>query len=199
MASVLAPKRKRSGVSQSSGVVYAVGGGSGFYVEQGSTGMISNLNVEAEGKQVCARWEDRVAPVSVQAVCIDDKAVPHPASQVSPDRELRPGYEGEVYRCIAGTRMQYTIARSLERAAMGGQTKVCAKGEALYHTAGGELVCRPQAPARDCNERSLLRRFGAGEKIVRAAEHVCVDWKSDSQTAMAGGLMVDGGVGGVVH
>ncbi|WP_204282233.1 hypothetical protein, partial [Serratia marcescens] len=28
------------------------------------------------------------------------------------------------------------------------------------------VSCRPQLPARDCNERSLLRRFGAGVKIL---------------------------------
>ena len=27
---------------------------------------------------------------------------------------------------------------------------------------GGRIECRAQKPARDCNERSLLRRFGAG-------------------------------------
>ena len=46
----------------------------------------------------------------IQAFCFDDKEVPHPASQVQPDREIAEAYEGEVYRCIAGTHMQVTIA-----------------------------------------------------------------------------------------
>jgi hypothetical protein len=31
---------------------------------------------------------------------------------------------------------------------------------------GGKLECRPEKPERDCNERSLLRRYGAGMKIL---------------------------------
>ena len=46
----------------------------------------------------------------IQAFCIDDRDVPHPASQVRPDREVAADYDGELYRCIAGTRLQITWA-----------------------------------------------------------------------------------------
>jgi hypothetical protein len=48
--------------------------------------------------------------VIIRAVCLDDRDVPHPASQVTPDRDIDDAYDGELYRCIAGSRMQYVIA-----------------------------------------------------------------------------------------
>jgi hypothetical protein len=85
---------------------------------------------------------------------------------------------------------------------------MCAKGEAVYRTRGGgpdagQLVCRPQKPARDCNERSLLRRFGAGVKVLTivtfekytAYREEVVTESSASTFSMS----LDGGVGGVVY
>ena len=138
---------------------------------------------------------------SIQAFCFDDKEVPHPASQVAPDREIGESYEGEVYRCIAGTHMQVTIAPWREQVSFeGGKTLACQKGEALWHAAGhggGQLICRPQIPARDCNERSLLRRFGAGIKImtiVMTEKYQAYRERSSGATTTA--MTFDGGVGG---
>ena len=47
-----------------------------------------------------------------------------------------------------------------------GQTMSCGRNEALWFGNGGVLECRPQREERDCNERSLLRRYGAGVKIL---------------------------------
>ena len=96
-------------------------------------------------------------------------------------------YEGEVYRCIAGARMQYTIADYVGQANFNhGQTFTCQKGEALYHSSAGGLQCRPQKPARDCNERSLLRRFGAGIKILKVSQsNVCAAWRTETVEANA--------------
>ena len=143
------------------------GGGSNWYVEQGSTGVIPNLQVEGveggEARRICTAFQSAEKLVAIQAECLDDKLVPHPASQVMPDRDVGSSYEGEVYRCIAGARMQYTLGAFAGVASFDhGQTITCDKGQALYHSAGGRLECRAQKPARDCNERSLLRRYGAG-------------------------------------
>ena len=93
---------------------------------------------------------------------------PHPASRVDGEIAVVAGHTGEIYRCVAGTRMQVTVGEMVNGAASfdRGDTFSCAKGEALVHTRGGELQCRPQAPERDCNERSLLRKFGPGIKLV---------------------------------
>ena len=184
----------------------ATGAASGYALSEGANSYIPNLQVEAvgpaESRRVCAEFRAAAKVVALQAVCLDDKAIPHPASQVMPDREVAPAYEGEVFRCIAGTRMQYTLADYTGSADFArGQTVSCVKGEALYHAAGGQLACRPQRPARDCNERSLLRRYGAGFKVLKlAVSQQCVAYRTETaQSAVPGSLLLDGGVGGVVH
>jgi hypothetical protein len=184
------------------------GGGGGWSAEAGPYSTV-NLTVETGAalttRQVCVAEKAVVTVVAIQAVCLDDKATPHPASQVTPDRELAPSYAGEVYRCIAGTRLQYTLAEGRNAADLAhGRTTTCNKGEALVRSADGALVCRPQTPARDCNERSLLRRFGPGIKLVQARTGaVCTAWRSEQAMAQGasstGALTLDGGVGGVVR
>lgn len=184
------------------------GGGGGWSAEAGPSSTV-NLTVETGAalttRQVCVAEKAVVTVVAIEAVCLDDKAAPHPASQVTPDRELAPGYAGEVYRCIAGTRLQYTLAEGRNAADLAhGRTTTCNKGEALVRSADGALQCRPQVPARDCNERSLLRRFGPGIKIVQARTGaVCAAWRSEQVMAQGasstGALSLDGGVGGVVR
>jgi hypothetical protein len=152
------------------------GGGGGAWSDSGSvTTTIESVKVDtpSEIRRICALYTSQARMIAVQADCLDDKDIPHPASQLSPARDVDGAYDGEVYRCIAGARMQYTIADLSGPNLNGranfdhGQTFTCQKGEALYHSSGGGLQCRPQKPARDCNERSLLRRFGAGIKILK--------------------------------
>ncbi len=189
-------------LAQTNAASYALGGGSSFAAGEGvSNSYIQNLAVEGveapETRRICAEYRSVAKVVAVQAVCLDDKAIPHPASQVIPDRDLLPAYEGEVFRCIAGTRMQYTLADYAGTADFGrGQTIPCLKGEALYHAASGQLACRPQRPARDCNERSLLRRYGAGFKVIRAGAQQCVAYRTETaQSSVSSAMLLDGGVG----
>ncbi len=188
--------------SQAANLLAASGGASGFSSDSVSNGNISNLNVAAPTtRQVCARTAASAAAVAIQAVCLDDKDVPHPASQVTPGQDVPEAYAGELFRCIAGAHMQYVLAPYAGEARFDhGQTVVCRKGEALWRDLGGKLQCRPQTPARDCNERSLLRRYGAGIKILKAAvSEQCVEWRSETvqaESATGGGLQLDGGVGG---
>jgi hypothetical protein len=188
------------------GYAFGSGGGGGF-ASGGAAGTsyIPALTVEsetAETRRVCAEFKAVQKVVAIQAVCLDDKEIPHPASQVLPERDVAGGYEGEVFRCIAGSHMQYTLGAFAGAADFShGQTITCVKGEALYHSAAGQLACRPQKPARDCNERSLLRRYGAGIKVLTlASARQCVAYRSEtaeSTGAFAGGAMqLDGGVGG---
>ncbi len=183
---------------------FALGGGSNWSSSEGSSSYIPNLQVEGEApeaRRICAEFRATPRVVAVQAVCLDDKAIPHPASQVIPDRDLLPAYEGEVFRCIAGTRMQYTLADYSGSADFArGQTVSCQKGDALYHSATGQLACRAQRPARDCNERSLLRRYGAGIKVIKMGGQQCVAYRSESaQSSAPGAMLLDGGVGGIVR
>ena len=185
-----------------------------------ATGYIQGLNVEgaeARRRQAYEATRTRTRRVIIRAVCLDDRDVPHPASQVTPDRDIDDLYDGELYRCIAGSRMQYVIADyagQIDISTGGaGQTYICQKNEALYHVPGagpnggqggqGTLTCRPQRPARDCNERSLLRRFGAGVKIltiITTEKYTAYREETvQERQTLGASFSLDGGVGGVVY
>ncbi len=192
--------------SANAGSMVFFGGGSNWSVGETTPGLIQGLRVEGEQSRRVAyqATRSRTRIVVIQAVCIDDRDVPHPASQAVPDREIDEHYEGELFRCIAGAHMQATLADyngqiSFEH----GQIISCAKGDALFRSATGAVACRPQIPARDCNERSLLRRFGAGVKIVRivTTETYTAFREEQVQSASASSfsMTIDGGVGGMVR
>ena len=62
---------------------------------------------------------------------------------------------------------------------------------------------RPQRPARDCNERSLLRRFGAGVKVITIVEvETYTAYREETvreESASSFNMSLDGGVGGSVY
>ena len=202
-----------SGAGAGAGAIaYGGGGGGGYYSPPVATGLIQGLDVQGMRKTRQVAYEasrTRTRRVVIQAFCLDDRDIPHPASQVFPERDVEDLYDGELYRCIAGTRMQITIAEFVEQVSFaGGQTMICAKGEALYRSRGsavdaGQLVCRPQKPARDCNERSLLRRFGAGVKvltIVTIEKYQAYREETYTESSSASySMSLDGGVGGTVY
>ena len=203
-AQVSAQVQAGAQAAASGNVIVGGGGGGGFGAGPGVNSVIPNFNVEGGQMTRIAYEASRTITkkVVIQAFCLDDKEVPHPASQVTPDRDIEDSYDNELYRCIAGTHMQYTFAYYEGRIDFGhGQTLSCAKGDALYHSPGGRLECRPQKPARDCNERSLLRRFGAGVKILTmiTIEKYTAYREEMRQTSSGGALTLDGGVGGVVY
>ncbi len=205
-ANALAIAGAGAGASSRAGsTVFFGGGGSSWSVGESSAGLIQNLQVEGLRpiRTAYQASRTRIRIVVIQAVCIDDQQIPHPASQVSPDRDIDEAYEGELYRCIAGTHMQVTVADYDGRISFDhGQILSCAKGEALYRQRGGEMVCRPQKPARDCNERSLLRRFGAGVKILKiitVETYTAYREEETVRSASAFSMTVDGGVGGMVR
>ncbi len=209
-------------------------GGAYFSVAQPYPTVIEGLNVEgAAVAQVvrtpytASRWA--FSRVVIQAVCIDDRDIPHPASQVQPGRDIADGYEGEIYRCIAGTRLQVTWADFVDQISFDhGQTMSCRKGESLWYgrsaeaaayaaasyaggaagpgapIGGGVMECRPQKPERDCNERSLLRRYGAGVKVLTLwREETYTEYREETVQASSmaistATMTLDGGVGGRV-
>jgi hypothetical protein len=119
----------------------------------------------------------------IQAICLDTTNNPHPASQTFGGRDVGHGYRGEIYRCMSGTRMRYTID---------GRSYDCAAGEALWYE-NGQASCRPQIARRPCNERSLLRRFGPGDKLVRIRDTEMREARRE--TTFNGAMTMDGGVG----
>jgi hypothetical protein len=69
---------------------------------------------------------------------------------------------------------------------------------------GGIIQCRVQRAERECNERSLLRRYGAGLKILTMVREETYTEYREEIVHEAGTLVVgssitlDGGVGGRV-
>lgn len=187
--------------------VFYGGGGFGGGIAPGPISVIQGLNVQGGREKRRVAYEERrekTMRVVIQAFCLDVRSVPHPASQVFPERDVDGGYDGELYRCLAGTRMQYVVAEYLDRVSFdGGKTVTCDKNQALYHTREGRLECRRQTAARDCNERSLLRRFGAGIKIltIRSVETFTAyrEEEFESSSSSSGSLTLSGGVGGVAY
>ena len=165
-------------------------------------------------EETCApQLSSRVAVRPVQAVCIDDKGTPHPASRLDGEETIAANYEGEVFRCLAGTHMQVTLGSVVDGqpSFAQGETFSCRKGEALTHR-NGDLVCATEMPQRNCNERSLLRRHGPGIKLIRQtiSEETCIP---QTRTVMKtvtrdvervepnlnGQIVFDGGVGQTVY
>jgi hypothetical protein len=159
-----------SGFGAGVGFGYGGGGGSGPGFTPGVVSMLPDISVQAAPARRRVAYQatrTKTVKIIIQAFCLDDRGEPHPASQVFPEKDVDNDYEGELYRCIAGTRMQYVMADFNQKISFdGGKTITCDKDQALYHTKDARLECRRQAGARDCNERSLLRRFGAGIKIL---------------------------------
>jgi hypothetical protein len=212
----------QASTSGGAGVIF--GGGGGYYSNPGvPTSTISNLTInggyetklveeDVRGtEEICVDKivEDRRTR-PVQAVCIDDRNTPHPASRVDGEMAVDTRQSGEIYRCMAGTHMQVTLGEIVEGKASfeKADTFSCAKGEALWHGAGGVIQCRRQTPERDCNERSLLRKYGPGVKLVQVTTRKTICEPTTRQTitkvvkevkvarpVAAGNLVLDGGVG----
>jgi hypothetical protein len=205
------------------GFAYGGGGGGGYGTAGVAQSSISGLvldggyetkTVEEEIAATESYCLDRIIEDvrmrPVQAMCIDDKNTPHPASRTDGALEVSPTYNGEIYRCVAGTHMQVTLG-TVEGGSpsfASGETFSCAKGESLWHAKGGQLACRPQTPERNCNERSLLRKFGPGVKMIEvsAKKTYCEPATRTTVSKVAkqvkvpraipaGDLVLDGGVG----
>ena len=217
-------------VAGSQGTTIISGGGGGFYAPQGvAPSTISALNVEGNVETYMETITEQVPTVEeycderisiqetlrpVQAVCLDDKGTPHPASRVDATQQVPNGYQGELFRCMAGTSMQVTLG-SIENGSASfahGESFACRKGEALVHKGNGNLACAPQIPQRSCNERSLLRRHGPGLKVVQAKvkAKTCVPAKrmvmksvqrqvERTRQAKGQSMVFDGGVGQGVY
>lgn len=172
--------------SHGSGAVTVMGGYSSFYAPQGvAAAHIGALNVETQTQTVTEQipiteeyCQEHISLQhtmrAVQAVCFDDKGLPHPASRIEASPHISSEYHGEVYRCMAGTNMQVTlgVVEDGQPSFIHGESFTCRKGEALTHKGNGNLACAPQIPQRSCNERSLLRRHGPGLKVFQAQQEV---------------------------
>ena len=215
-----------SGSVHAKGETTIVSGGGAYFAPQGvAASSLAKLNVtggeerytETVTENVPVKEEicideitEKIMVRPVRAVCLDDSGTPHPASQVSGARDVSASYSGEIYRCMAGTSMQVTLGQVKDNRVDFSQAETfsCRKGEALVRRATGELSCATQTPQRDCNERSLLRQYGPGIKLIpaRAQVKACIpQTRTRMQTVTrevervrpfeSGPIVLDGGVG----
>lgn len=183
MASGVASGNASGSASAGGSMIFFGGGGGGWSAGAVPPSTINGLNVsgyqsrmvEEERREVEEYCIDRVRQEfvtrPVQAVCVDDRGLEHPASRVDDADNVPGGYAGEIYRCAAGSRLKVSTGAMQNGVASFAvvETIACEKGEALWHGPGGVLSCRPQAPERNCNERTLLRRHGPGAKLIQTA------------------------------
>ncbi len=288
------------------------GGGYGNWSQtpgtpQNAGGLVVETGQGAAAMDMVSEQRTVTRTLVLQASCIDDTGVPHPASQLSPERAIVNDYMGEVYRCIAGTHMQVTMAdfgicddfgapigsarvsesesSSYSRTEShsssaydsgyqqagyaqggytgpdgrpagpcgpqaiacsaggyashgggyaegggnhetrvatggahrggcaanmdlthvnfdGGKTMTCQKGDALWFD-HGNMTCKAQIPQRQCNERSLLRRFGVGLKVLTVTRTETSQRQIARQVERSAStttvITFDGGVGGFVE
>jgi hypothetical protein len=198
-----------------------IGGGGGYMSSPSPTtpGIIEALNVSGGQQAVTEQFQESrsvTETMAIRAVCMDDRGMPHPASRTDGDQNIAATFNGEVFRCMAGTRMEVTMGKVVNGQPVfdGGRTMSCQKGQALaYSTAGragaagqagaGNLVCVAQAARAECNERSLLRRFGPGIKyaMVTRTETVTSTRQAAASNVVTlrSSMFVDGGVGQGVY
>ncbi|WP_440957444.1 hypothetical protein ACFELO_09070 [Oceanicaulis sp. LC35] len=198
-AGATATASARSGAT----IIYGGGGYYGGGTAPAATA-VSGLRLAGESEyelieEERSRWVEEWR--LVRAYCMDDSGNPHPASRPDADERVTPDFEGEIFRCVAGTALQATLGwREGGEDRFDGVSIQCQKGEALRYGRGGELFCAPQEHRRNCNERSLLRLHGPGVKLVwyRYEEHYTetVERRSESYERRSMTLMLDGGVGG---
>lgn len=203
-ASANAVATAASGASAGANTYIYSGGG---YVGRSSPGVATALTgLRLAGSSMEVVEEERTRLVEewrlVRAVCVDDSGTPHPASRPDPDERVHPDFEGELFRCMAGTAMQATLGwrEDGQDRFDGGETIQCDKGEALRHGAGGRLYCATEEARRNCNERSLLRLHGPGVKLIHYQYEERYMESYERRTARSETssmtLMLDGGVGG---
>lgn len=187
------------------GAVY-IGGGGGSFMGPApvSPGIIEGMAIGGQEAVMETVMEQRTVTetVAIRAVCIDDRGMPHPASRTDGDEQIAPTFDGEMFRCMAGTRMEVTVGRVVNGQAVfdGGTNLSCAKGQALAYR-GGQIACIAQAPRAECNERSLLRRFGPGIRYVTITrtEQVATQRQVQAATTFRSSMFIDGGVGQGVY
>ncbi len=194
------------------GGVYFGGGGGGFLAPMpAATGLIDGLQVSGgQVATVMEQFQDSrtiTETIAIRAVCMDDRGMPHPASRTNGDAKVGVEFDGELFRCMAGTRMEVTTGKIVNGEANfdGGRAISCQKGQALVYKADKGAVgtatvqCVAQKAEADCNERSLLRRFGPGVKYAtmsRTETFTNTRQSTTQQTAThRASMFVDGGVG----
>ena len=138
---------------------------------------VQGYNAPAPGGQ-CSFLDSTVVK-SIRAMCVANDGHEFPASRMSAETWINSGFEGEIARCIPGTRLKAMIGsvvqsdQGMSTTLEGGQSLQCGTGEALRHYKNGMLKCAPAEKVPDCTERTNLRKYGSGDMFFTYVNKVC--------------------------
>ncbi|MBV9542080.1 MAG: hypothetical protein JO167_12515, partial [Alphaproteobacteria bacterium] len=173
------------------------------YNNRGAGGAIAIAATRAGGQ---CHMQMATVVKSIHAVCVTIEGREFAASHMIGDTWIDSGYEGEIARCIPGSRLKVIIGEVLQsdQGLAGtydhGQVLMCGDHEALRHFKDGMVKCAPAIPVPDCTERTNLRRWGTGDFFFSYRAEVCVTSSQVSEVSAAAeaevsGMTLDGGVG----
>jgi hypothetical protein len=161
----------------------------------------SGAEASASAEETC-EMQDATVMKAIHAVCVA-QGREFAASHMLPDTFIDSSYEGEVARCLPGAVLKVVIGdvvqsdQGMAGTYSHGQVLQCGPHEALRHYKDGMLKCVPEAPVKDCTERTNLRLYGTGDFFFTFRTQVCAS-ASHSASAHAvelTGMALDGGVG----
>jgi hypothetical protein len=161
-------------------------------------GDIGNISVEVAPSRPAAQQctiQEATIVKAIHAVCISADGHEFPASHMVGDTWINSGYEGEVARCIPGSRLKVVIGKVIqsgEGLAAGyssGQVLQCGMHEAVRHYKDGMLKCAPAVPVIDCTERTNLRKYGTADMFFSYRAQVCLETNEEySENVSATGV-----------
>ncbi len=145
-------------------------------------GAIETTAVQA--RQACTFQESTVVK-AIHALCEAPGVHEFPASHMVADTWIQNGFEGEVARCLPGTRLKVVLGKviqSSEGLAAGyasSQVLECSAGEAVRHYKDGVLKCAPALKVPDCTERTNLRKYGSGDMFFTYRAKICLETQEE--------------------
>jgi hypothetical protein len=140
-------------------------------------GYTSAQPTPASGGQ--CNFVDSTVVKSIRAMCVANDGHEFPASRMSAATWINSGFEGEIARCLPGSRLKAMIGsvvnsdQGMSTTLEGGQSLQCGTGEALRHYKNGMLKCAPAEKVPDCTERDNLRKYGTGDMFFTYVSRVC--------------------------
>jgi len=152
-------------------------------------GDLGNLSVEAVAPAAptgmgyapgqCT-YQDATVVKSIHAVCVSDDGHEFPASHMTSETWINSAYEGELARCLPGSRLKVAMGKATPTgmgfaSASGSDTLQCGVHEALRHYKDGVLKCAPAVPVPDCTERTNLRKYGTGDMFFTYRTKICAE------------------------
>lgn len=176
--------------------VIVYGGGSYEYVN-----INNHSNIGAVATSGHCEMQEASVVKSIHAICVSADGREFPASHMTADTWIESAYEGEIARCIPGSRLKITIGDIVQsdQGMAGLYTKgvilQCGEHEAVRHFKDGMLKCVPAMEVPDCTERTNLRKYGTGDMFFSYRSKVCAEERSAARDVDLDGGAMDGGVG----